>query len=316
MALEVFNITGTAITLAAGNPARVIPLSSAPPARGPGVNVTSELRGLTGGQYTALEAQRTGGGLKLIYEWTSDPEYAVGTLVIGGPAPAKHAPTHAGGSDPVTVSNGTTGATVNSGTASTTATDTAAALLLAISGTPALGVVDDTHLAVFADDAAAAFPGPFTNPDVPRTIVASFEAAWDGGDITIHGTNQFAAVTSEVLVANPGGTTVSLNAYATITAAEKNVVPGLVHKYVKLGRGDALGIPATTSGSIGILAVTGVTEAATFNSTYNTVLASVSTPNGARTYSVFVNALHTHTVTDAGHTHGVTDAGHTHGLTG
>lgn len=103
MALLVFNITGAAVTLAAGVPAKVIPASAAPPLRGAAVNVTSELRGLAAGGYIALEAQRAG---VLVYEWTSDPEYVVGTLVVGGPNPGTHASTHAtGGADLLTVSS-------------------------------------------------------------------------------------------------------------------------------------------------------------------------------------------------------------------
>lgn len=82
MALLAFNLTGAAVTLAAGNPVRDIPASAAPPARGAAVNVTSELRGLTGANYTALQAQVTAGTLQ--FEWTAEPEYDVTNLVIYG----------------------------------------------------------------------------------------------------------------------------------------------------------------------------------------------------------------------------------------
>src|SRR3990172_3642792 len=83
MALLCYNLTGAPVVLVAGNPPPVIPASSAPPSRGPAFNVTSELRGLTGPQYAALEAQRSG---TLVYEWTNDPEYDVGVLTIAAQA--------------------------------------------------------------------------------------------------------------------------------------------------------------------------------------------------------------------------------------
>jgi hypothetical protein len=76
MALLVYNKSASPIVLS--GLAVTVPASAAPPARGPGVNVTSELRSLSGAQYTALEAQRALGSLD--YEWTGAPEYATGSL--------------------------------------------------------------------------------------------------------------------------------------------------------------------------------------------------------------------------------------------
>lgn len=90
--LLVFNKSAAPITLSGLTV--VVPLSAAPPARGPGVNVTSELRGLSGGQYTALEAQRALGSLE--YEWTGDPEYSVSPLAFVGPALPNASATAAG----------------------------------------------------------------------------------------------------------------------------------------------------------------------------------------------------------------------------
>ena len=42
------------------------------------------------------------------------------------------------------------------------------------------------HAAV-QESAANAFPGPITQPDVPRRLTATFAAGWQGGDITITG---------------------------------------------------------------------------------------------------------------------------------
>ena len=80
--LIVYNLTGAPVTLAAGNPARQIPASLSPPSRGPSVDVTSELRGLTTEEYAALESQRAS---TLDYEWAQGPGYPTATLVAGGP---------------------------------------------------------------------------------------------------------------------------------------------------------------------------------------------------------------------------------------
>ena len=79
MPLFVYNITGVPVTLAAGNPVKIIPASVAPPSRGVGIDVTKSLKGLTGPNYTALEAQRVA---TLVYEWSTLPEYPVGVLKI------------------------------------------------------------------------------------------------------------------------------------------------------------------------------------------------------------------------------------------
>jgi hypothetical protein len=78
--IAVYNKTGAPIVLS--GLAVTVPASAAAPARGAGVNVTSELRGLTLAQYAALEAQR---GTSLDYEWTTAPEYSTGGLVTSAP---------------------------------------------------------------------------------------------------------------------------------------------------------------------------------------------------------------------------------------
>lgn len=80
MPLLCYNLTGAPITLAASSAGTtvVIPASSSAPNPGPPFNVTSKIRGLTGTQYSSLEAQRAG---NLSYQWTSTPEYSIGTLL-------------------------------------------------------------------------------------------------------------------------------------------------------------------------------------------------------------------------------------------
>ena len=79
MALLACNLTSSAVTLAAGTRSVVLPAKGANLTYGAPVDVTSELKGLTDTQYTALESQRAG---VVAYVWTSVPEYVVGTGTI------------------------------------------------------------------------------------------------------------------------------------------------------------------------------------------------------------------------------------------
>jgi len=86
MALMVANLTGADVTISASNAKRAItvPAKVGGLTYGSPIDVTSELNGLTGGQYTNLETQRAGGGSPpIVYYWTNGiPLYAVGTLTV------------------------------------------------------------------------------------------------------------------------------------------------------------------------------------------------------------------------------------------
>lgn len=93
MPLYATNLRAFVVTLAAGNPAPVLPANSR-------VNVTSELRALTGPQQTAIQVQIAAGDLDLT--WDGMPEYSTGAMATMGLAPAAHAAEHLdGGSDPI-----------------------------------------------------------------------------------------------------------------------------------------------------------------------------------------------------------------------
>lgn len=79
MTLFAYNLTISPVTLVASSGTTTLPASSKAGERGPAVNVTGDLRGLTGGQYAALEKQRVG---TLDYEWSGEPEYKMGALRV------------------------------------------------------------------------------------------------------------------------------------------------------------------------------------------------------------------------------------------
>lgn len=84
MSLLAYNLTGSPVTLAGTS--IILPASASPPSPGEAVNVTSELKGLTEGEYAALEAQRPD---TVLYEWTSEAEFDLGDLEAydGGSTP-------------------------------------------------------------------------------------------------------------------------------------------------------------------------------------------------------------------------------------
>lgn len=80
MALLVYNLTGAPVALTGIVPAVTVPLSAVAPLPGPAVNVTSELSGLSGAAYAALQTQSLS---TLRYVWsTGVAEYATSGLTV------------------------------------------------------------------------------------------------------------------------------------------------------------------------------------------------------------------------------------------
>lgn len=81
------------------------------------------------------------------------------------------------------------------------------------------------HAAV-QESAANLFPGPITQPDVPRLLSATFAAGWQGGDITIVGTDANGWYQREVIADNPGATVAGTKVFATVTSISKELIAG------------------------------------------------------------------------------------------
>lgn len=77
MPLVAYNLTGSPVTLTGTT--TILPASAAPPARGAGINVTSELRNLSSGAFAALQAQ-AGGVVE--YRWTGVAEFNTYSLTV------------------------------------------------------------------------------------------------------------------------------------------------------------------------------------------------------------------------------------------
>lgn len=76
--------------------------------------------------------------------------------------------------------------------------------------------------AALAANAADTFPGAFTNPPAPMHIQAVFQAGWDGGNVTITGTDAAGAALTETITAAAGSTVETTRAFKTVTAAVKS----------------------------------------------------------------------------------------------
>lgn len=135
--------------------------------------------------------------------------------------------------------------------------------------------------AAYATGVNVNFPGPFTNPDVPRNARLDFSALYDGGDITVTGTDINDAALVEVVADVPGGSAYSVGCFKTITAAVQQAL-GAGGVTCSIGYGHKFGLAVTPAKPTGVLDVAGVTEAVTIDSAATTQgFTPTSLPNGA-----------------------------------
>ncbi len=154
-------------------------------------------------------------------------------------------------------------------------------------GTPAAKGTTNVHAAV-ASNAANLFPGPITNPDVPRNLRYVFAASYDGGNLTVVGTNQFGQTQTEVVTAVANTTVVGTKVFKTVTSITKATV-GATANAVSVGTGDKIGLTTVpVSGSPVLLTANGVGEAVTFDAT-NNGFTPTTVPNGTTTYVINAN---------------------------
>lgn len=158
---------------------------------------------------------------------------------------------------------------------------------LVAGGTPAAKGTTNVHAAV-ASNAVNLFPGPITNPDVPRNLRYVFAASYDGGNLTVVGTNQFGNAQTEVVTAVANTTVVGTKVFKTVTSITKATV-GATANAVSVGTGDKIGITTVpVSGSPVLLTANGVGEAVTYDAT-NKGFTPTTLPNGSTTYVLTAN---------------------------
>lgn len=146
--------------------------------------------------------------------------------------------------------------------------------------------------AALAGTAAKSFPGPFTNPVIPRNVRCVFAAAYDGGDITINGTDQFDNAISETIVAVANSTVVGSKVFKTVTSAVRSVI-GVNGATVSIGNGAKLGLPQKPAADavVGetILIATATIEATAALDVANASVTTTTAPNGAVNFKFMYN---------------------------
>lgn len=275
------NLTSSPVTLAAGKRTVVLPAKVGSLTYGAPVDVSSELAGLAGGDYTALQAQVSGGSVA--YFWTNVPLFAVGTLTVG---------TNVNG---VTVQN--TAATITPMVMSRSVTyvaPNAADLVSVVAAVlPANGV-----LTIVAQ------------PDYPRKLQVRVVTGSTAGTLTLVGVGKDGeAVTQAIDISATGGsrTVKTDKAFATLTSATVSAISGAAGT-VGIGLGTALALPsnktpAGASFSCYKACVDGADEAVgTVDATAGTIEPTTA-PDNSKNYQFFytfsvtpVSPAHTHTL--------------------
>lgn len=190
---------------------------------------------------------------------------------------------------------GTTAADGTGATSQSTAAQLFGFMNLAAAGT--------SRCTPLAASAAGPFAG-FSNPAIPRAGQIVFGVGWDGGAVTVHGTNWSDVAIDEVF-ADPGagGATVQgTKAFKTYTAAEKGAV-GISAATAELQDGNAIGVVGSVQDGVGILTADGIAEPVVVDPSEDTFTPTTS-PNGAVDFALLVNVAHNHT--GPSHTHGGT----------
>lgn len=152
---------------------------------------------------------------------------------------------------------------------------------------PDAPAVAGVHAVVLAT-APNAFPGPLTQPDMPRNLSVTFESGWDGGAVTVTGTDQFDTAITESF-AYSAGTVNGTKMFKTVTGVAKATI-GVATKTASVGTGGILGIPQKAGAVWGVLFADTVAEAVTI-STANSSFTPTTAPDGSTTYTLFVNIL-------------------------
>lgn len=238
--------------------------------------------------------------------------------------------TGAAGTVPAATDAGGTAATGAGGTGATGAEGTGA--VTGSSATTVAAVVErftnpaakavGVH-AAFASDNAAAITTGITNPAIPRSLQVVFAALWDGGDVTIIGTDQFDAAVTEVIPDTAGTTVEGSKIFKTVTSINQQTVGAGGALTATVQTGPKLGLLSALSGAYGLLVLDEATpEAATWDATYSGFTPTTAT-DGAHDYTVLHNTTHlhaagtllgpSHTHTGPSHTH--TGPSHTHTIT-
>jgi hypothetical protein len=161
-------------------------------------------------------------------------------------------------------------------------------ILTAGTGATVLSVPGDEFIATAlagGSDTGNAFT--VVSPASSRNLRVTMAAGWDGGDVTVVGTDQSGAAQSEVFATGSGVVRVGAKVFATTHSASK-ASAGLTLNTASIGTGDKLGAGFDPTGSL--LFAGGVSEAMTADAT-NMAFTPTTVPNGAVAYTLMKNVV-------------------------
>jgi hypothetical protein len=127
----------------------------------------------------------------------------------------------------------------------------------------------------------------------PRNLRCTFGAAWDGGTITITGTDQFGVPQTEVIAGTAGQVVVGTKVWKTVTALAKSAVGVGSHatNTVTVGTGDKLGCGTVrVANPFGQLITDGVYEAVVIDPVASG-FTPTTVPDGAHDYQLLVRSV-------------------------
>jgi hypothetical protein len=154
----------------------------------------------------------------------------------------------------------------------------------------------DVHAAIASDNASAVTTS-MTNPAIPRSLQVVFAASWDGGDITIVGTDQFDQAVTEVIPDTANSTVEGTKIFKTVTSISNQTVGTGGSRTATVQTGPKIGLLQSVVGGSGLLILNESTpEAMTLDATYH-AFTPTTAPNGSNDYTVIHGTTHTHSLT-------------------
>lgn len=154
---------------------------------------------------------------------------------------------------------------------------------------PAAASATAIHAAFAGSNASNAFPGPITQPDVPRALSVTFAAAWDGGNVIVTGVDTRGISASETFVSAPGTTVTGSTPFTSVASIAKTAV-GVAADAASVGTSTKLGLAQMPRTANGILQADGVIEVGTWSAAFGTVIPTTA-PDGVHDYVALYPSL-------------------------
>jgi hypothetical protein len=128
-----------------------------------------------------------------------------------------------------------------------------------------------------------------TNPVHPRSLHVVFAGAYDGGNVTITGRDQFGRNQTETIVASAGNTVQGTKIWRSISRIALPTTAGgnAATMTVETGSDNLIGLPVPLSGTWGLGLHDGTAEIMTWNATVH-AFTPTTTPDGSVDFTVLV----------------------------